>query len=184
MRIRRRLHPALLVWLLSGAMLTACGENPPTGLAIESDIVVTSAGPVGVSPDNQDKPWKYAVNSIDSVMFHDGIDSTALEVTSFQLTDPEGRLVPGTTRFVPEKVYIRYTRAFPDPSYELVTGSGGSLTGQPVSKVYFLPDSPLHGRAAYTYTLTTGLRMVAGRFERDQRSFTFTTGDSVTPPPE
>ncbi|MCE9628308.1 MAG: hypothetical protein K8R56_10385, partial [Candidatus Eisenbacteria bacterium] len=49
------------------------------------------------------------------------------------------------------------------------------------SKMYFVPDAPLHGHTEYTVSYTSGIRMEKGVLRRDLRNWTFTTGDSIAP---
>lgn len=178
--IRRLLGHAALAALVAVAALAlgSCGKNELMGQGLERLIVPKGAGPTGIYSGADPAPWKWAVNSIDSVLFTDDIDSTFLEVTSFQLLDTQGRLIPGTTRFMPGNQYIYYTNDFPDPSYDFIKKDPPSSS---LSKVYFIPDRPLSGHTIYTYQLTTGVRMVSGQFRRDVQSFSFVTGDSVPP---
>jgi hypothetical protein len=179
--LRRFLGVALLASLaaLTSISLGSCGKNDLTGQGLDRTIIPKGAGPQGVFGD-ADSAWKWAVNSIDSVVFTDDIDSTTLEVTSFELVTRDGRLVPGTTRFMPANAYIHYTHDFPDPSFDFFVQN--PPLGTSLSKVYFVPDQPLSGGTEYTYRLTTGVRLVSGRLRRDVREWSFTTGDSVAPP--
>jgi hypothetical protein len=180
--LRRFLGVALLAALaaLTSFALGSCAKNDLMGQGLDRAIIPKGAGPEGTYAD-PDSAWKWAVNSIDSVVFTDDIDSTTLEVTSFQLADSVGRLVSGTTRYVPGNLYIYYTHDFPDNEFAFFH-KADQVPGRSLSKVYFVPDRPLAGRNRYTYTLTTGVRLVSGRLRRDVRSWTFTTGDSVPPP--
>jgi hypothetical protein len=181
--LRRFLGVAMLAVLVAlvSFSLGSCGKNDLTGIGLDRTVLVKGAGPQGLPVDTDpDSAYKWAVNSIDSVVFTDDIDSTTLEVTSFQLADTLGRLVPGTIRFMPGNAYIHYTRDFPDSSFDFFVKD--PPMGRALSKVYFVPNHPLHPHWRYIYTLTTGVRMAGGRFKRDLQSWSFTTGDSVAPP--
>ncbi len=170
---------ATLLIAMVGTM--ACSKPETTAPGIDSEILVQGAGPVGVVPPEANEPWSWAVNSIDSVVFVEDIDSTRLEVTGFRVSDPLGNAVPGTVRFVARNAYIRYTQAFPSAAY------GFRIHNPPpnrlLGKVYFIPERPFSGHTEYTYMLTTGIRMQQGALRRDVVRFRFTTGDSVAPPP-
>lgn len=180
---RSRAPRALVLALLlavAGAM--ACSRAETTAPGLDSEILVQGAGPLGVVAPEANEPWAWAVNSIDSVVFVDEIDSTRLEVTSFRVIDPRGITVAGTVRFMPSNAYIRYTQPFPSAAYEF-------RIHQPpmerlIGKVYFIPERPFSGHTEYTYMLTTGIRMQHGVLRRDVLRFRFTTGDSVAPPPQ
>lgn len=173
---------ALLLPLAAVLAFSACSKNSATAPGIDSGIVVRRAGPVGVAindPSNP-TPWKWAVNTIDSVEFVDPIDSTLFEVTSFRVTDPRGNTMPGTVRFVADSVYVFYTQPFPSAAYDFVIKT--PPPDPKLRKLYFIPDRPYSGRTEYTARLTTGIRMERGTLRRDQFEFRFTTGDSVAPP--
>lgn len=180
-RIRQLLGMAVLTALVAVAAfaLGSCGKNDLMGQGLDRLIVPRGAGPVGIYAGADPAPWKWAVNSIDSVLFTDDIDSTTLEVTSLQLFDATGHLIPGTTRFMPGNAYIYYTNDFPDSSYAFIVKNPPLSSS--LSKVYYIPDRPLSGHKLYTYVLTTGVRMVSGQFKRDVQGFSFVTGDSVAP---
>lgn len=181
MPVRRR--PLLLLaasFALAGLGGAACSENPLTAPGIDNEILIKNAGPLGVAPPGQFGPWAWAVNTIDSLLFEDEIDSTRLEVTSFRMTDPLDHTVAGTVRFMPDSVFIYYTQPFPSAAY-------GFKAKNPrfrpkLRKMYFVPDEPLHGHTEYTCRLSTGIRMTKGTLVRDAFEFRFTTGDSVAPP--
>ncbi len=170
------------VLLIVAAGATACSRPETTAPGIDSEILVQSAGPLGVVAPEANEPWSWAVNSIDSVVFVDEIDSTRLEVTSFRVSDPLGNTVAGTVRFMPSNAYVRYTQAFPSAAYEFRTHS--PPLRRLIGKVYFIPERPFSGHTEYTYMLTSGIRMQQGVLRRDVLRFRFTTGDSVAPPPQ
>ena len=180
---RRLLGAALLAALaaLTSFALGSCGKNDILGQGYGRLIVPKGAGPIGQFSDPASAPWKWAVNSIDSVVFNDDIDSTTLQVTGFELLDVHGHLVPGTTRFVPGNAYIHYTQDFPSPAYAFYVKDSTSTFGASMSKVYFIPDRPLSGHRTYVYVLTTGVRMISGKLKRDGWAWSFTTGDSTAP---
>jgi hypothetical protein len=157
----------------------ACSENPATAPGLDSEILVQSAGPQGVAP-GLIGPFAWAVNTIDSVIFVDDIDSTRLDVTSFHVTDPQGQTVPGTVRFVQDKAFIHYTQPFPSTAYDFEVKD--PPLPSTLGKMYFIPSQPLHGHTLYTCQLSTGVRMTKGTLVRDGFSFQFVTGDSVAPP--
>jgi hypothetical protein len=180
MNVRRR--PLLLLAATSALVLLgmpACTGNQITAPGLNSEILVKSAGPIGEPPDGIGA-FAWAVNTIDSILFTDDIDSTRLNVTTLRVTDPQGQVVPGTVRFVPTRAYIYYTQAFPSAAYDF------TLKDPPVpstlGKVYFIPAQPLHGHTEYTVRMSDGIRMTKGTLERDHYQFTFVTGDSVAPP--
>jgi len=178
---RRLVSVALLlaVAAVAVASLGSCSKNDLTGQGLDRTIIPIGAGPQG-NLQTSDSLWKYPVNSIDSVIFTDDIDSTTLEVTSFQLFDSLNRAVPGTVRFMPGNAYIHYNQDFPSNSYDFFVSN--PPLGKTLAKVYFIPAQPLHGDRTYHYQLTTGLRTASGRFRRDVRTWSFATGDSVAPP--
>ncbi len=180
----RRLLP-LCSALLLALSVVSCAKNQATAPGVDSELIVREIGPVGTAPVSLGQPWAWAVNSIDSVSFVDDIDSTRIEVTSFQLFEPIGttgqfRAVPGTVRFAPSNAYIFYTGAFPNAAYDFVIKNPPARAT--LSKMYFIPDAPLHGHTEYTAAFTGGIRMEKGELRRDQLGWTFTTGDSVAPP--
>src|SRR5258705_10083422 len=77
----------------------ACSSNSITAPGLDSEILVQNAGPQGSAPPILGAS-AWAVNTIDSILFTDDIDSTRLDVTSFRMTDPQGQTVQGTVRFV------------------------------------------------------------------------------------
>lgn len=178
-RPTRLLAAATLALLLFG--VGSCGKNLPTGQGIGSEILVQRAGPLGAPPGDPTRPWDWAVNSIDSVVFVDEIDSTRLEATSFRLVDANFITIPGTVRFMPDSAYIRYTQAFPSAAYDFVVKS--PRLRSTLKKVYFIPDQPLHGHTAYGYLMSTAIRMERGQLRRDGVLFQFVTGDSIAPGP-
>ena len=162
--------------LLAGLLSASCARNELLGQGLELWIGVKGVGPQGLGADG----LGCAVNSIDSVVFVQDVDSTALEVTSFVLRDELGAQFPGTVRFVASNLFVEYYQAFPSTAYFLVAGKG--VPSGALGKVYFIPAHPLSGHKIYTYTLTTGVRMRAGTLVRDTQSWSFATGDSVAPP--
>lgn len=180
MPLRRR--PLLLVagtCALVVLGLAACSKNDITAPGLDSEILVQNAGPQGNAPTGIGS-FAWAVNTIDSILFTDEIDSTLLDVTSLRVTDPQGQTVPGTVRFMQTRAYIYYTEAFPSSAYDF------QLKDAPLpstlGKVYFIPSQPLHGHTQYTVRMSDGIRMTKGTLERDKFQFTFVTGDSVAPP--
>lgn len=159
--------------------VVACTENEITAPGLDSEILVERAGPEGTAPPAFGA-WAWAVNTIDSIIFTDDIDSTRLDVTSVRVTDPQGQTVPGTVRFVQRRAYIFYTQAFPSAAYDF------ELKDPPLpptlGKMYFIPSQPLHGHTEYTVRMSNGIRMTKGTLERDAFTFRFVTGDSVAPP--
>jgi len=155
-------------------------KNQATAPGVDSEILVKNAGPLGTAPASLNQPWAWAVNSIDSVLFVDDIDTTRLEVTSFRMVDPLGRTIPGTVRFVASNMNIFYTQAFPSPAYDFIIKDPPARST--LGKVYFIPDQPLSGHTTYSYLLSTGIRMQKGQLRRDGFRFAFTTGDSIAPP--
>ncbi len=187
---RRYLGAAVLVALaaLVAFALVSCGKNELMGLGLERTILVKGASPKGHRTDaDPESTYKWAVNSIDSVIFTDDVDSTTLAVTSFQLTDSVGRLVPGTIRFMPSNAYIQY-RYMADPAVAFMDSSYEFIVPRPpmastIGKVYFIPNRPLARHSLYMYTLTTGIRMTNGHLKRDLQTFSFYTGDTLPPYP-
>ena len=157
----------------------ACSKNELTAPGIDSEILVESAGPEGAAPGGLGG-FAWAVNTIDSILFTDDIDSTRLDVTSLRVTDPQGQTVPGSVRFVQRRAFVFYTQAFPSAAYDF------QLKDAPLpptlGKAYFIPDQPLHGHTEYTVLMSAGIRMTKGTLKRDAFSFKFVTGDSVAPP--
>ena len=157
----------------------ACTSNQVSAPGLDSEILVQSAGPLGTAPAGFGA-FAWAVNTIDSIVFTDEIDSTRLDVTSLRVTDPQGQTVPGTVRFMQTRAYVYYTQAFPSSAYDF------QLKDAPLpptlGKVYFIPSQPLHGHTEYTVRMSDGIRMTKGTLERDQYEFKFVTGDSVAPP--
>ncbi len=183
MTLRRIVGLLLLAALAAVAVLSAgsCAKNDLLGQGLDQYILVSAASPLARNPDpTPDSSYKWAVNTIDSVLFGNDIDSTTLEVTTFQVVDSLGRLVPGTVRFMPGNAYIHYTEDFPSHAYAFTVYR--PPLGATMSKVYFIPDRPYSGHSTYTYILTTGVRMTSGRLVRDHHVYNFTTGDSVPPP--
>ncbi len=178
--LRRILGVTLLAALaaLTSFALVSCSKNELTGEGLSGLIVPRGAGPLG-SANDPTAPWKWDVLTIDSVLFTDDIDSTTLELTSFQLLDSLGHLVPGTVRFMPGNAYVYHPHAWPDPVYDVFVKD--PPMAPTLSKVYYVPDRPLSGHTTYTYQLTTGVRVSGGQFRRDVRSWSFTTGDSAAP---
>jgi len=159
MVVRRRLLPPLAALCALALGLASCSENPITAPGVDSEILVKNGGPVGVAPPDQFGPYAWAVNTIDSVLFTDDIDSTRLDVTSFRMSDPQ---------------------PFPSPAYAFNVKDPPARST--LGKMYFVPDAPLHGHTEYTCRLSTGIRMSKGTLVRDVFQFQFTTGDSVAPP--
>ena len=180
MPLRRR--PLLLVaatCTLALLGMAACSDNQITAPGLDSEILVENAGPQGTAPAAIGA-FAWAVNTIDSVLFTDEIDSTRLNVTSLHVTDPQGQDVPGTVRFAQTRAYIFYTQAFPSAAYAFEEKD--APLPPTLGKVYFIPSQPLHGHTAYTVHMTNGIRMTKGTLKRDVFEFTFVTGDSVAPP--
>lgn len=188
--LRRFTGAALLIALaaLVAFALVSCGKNELMGQGLERTILVKGASPKGHRTDpDPDSTYKWAVNSIDSVVFTDDIDSTTLAVTSFQLTDSTGHLVAGTIRFMPSNAYIQY-RYMADPAVAYMDSSYEFLVSPPpmaktIGKVYFIPNRPLARHSLYIYTLSTGIRMTNGHLKRDLQTFSFYTGDTLPPVP-
>ena len=181
MPLRRR--PLLLVagtCALVVLGVAACSKNEITAPGLDSEILVQTAGPQGNAPTGIGS-FAWAVNTIDSILFTDEIDSTLLDVTSLRVTDPQGQTVPGTVRFMQTRAYIYYTQPFPSSAFDF------QLKDAPLpstlGKVYFVPSQPLHGHTQYTVRMSDGIRMTKGTLERDKFEFSFVTGDSVAPPP-
>lgn len=174
----RRLSLPLLVALL--ALAASCSTNQATAPGVSSELLVRAVGPVGSAPVDLGQPWAWAVNTIDSLILTEDIDSTRLEVTSVRLTDAAGNVVPGTVRWVAGNVYIRYTAPFPSTAYELVVKNPPAR--RTLGKMYFIPSVPLRGHTEYTVEYTGGLRMTKGNLRRDVFRFSYTTGDSIAPP--
>jgi hypothetical protein len=180
MPVRRRPLFTLAAFCAVVALgVAACAENEPTAPGLDSEILVESAGPQGTAPDVLGS-YAWAVNTIDSILFTDEIDSTRLDVTSVRVTDPLGQTVPGTVRFVQSRAFIYYTQAFPSAAYAFAIKD--PPLPRTLGKVYFIPASPLHGHTEYTVRMSNGIRMRKGTLERDAFKFTFVTGDSVAPP--
>lgn len=180
MPLRRR---PLLLAAASCAVLAlgmaACSGNQATAPGLDSEILVDNAGPQGTAPKVLGA-YAWAVNSIDSILFTDEIDSTRLDVTSVRVTDPQGQTVPGTVRFVQTRAYIFYTQAFPSAAYDFELKD--APLPRTLGKVYFIPAQPLHGQTEYTVRMSDGIRMTKGTLKRDAFEFRFVTGDSVAPP--
>ena len=174
---RRLLLPLLAVLIVAAA---SCSTNQATAPGVSSELLVRASGPVGTAPTDLNQPWAWAVNTIDSLILTEDVDSTMLEVTSVRLTDAQGVEVPGTTRWVASNVYIQYTQPFPSTTYELVVKNPPARTT--LGKMYFIPSVPLRGHTAYTVEFTGGLRMTKGALRRDVFRFSYTTGDSIAPP--
>ena len=181
----RRLLP-LLTALLLALGVASCSKNESLAPGVDSEILVREIGPTGVAPVGLGQPWAWAVNTIDSVIFVDDIDSSRIEVTSFRVFGPSpggsgfSVPVPGTVRFAPSNAYIYYTGTFPDPSYDFEIKNPPARTT--LSKMYFIPDAPLRGHTEYAALFTGGIRMEKGVLRRDVQGWTFTTGDSIAPP--
>jgi hypothetical protein len=177
-----RLRPLLLLAALCAVVAlgaAACSKNELTAPGLDSEILVQSAGPEGSAPPAFGA-FAWAVNTIDSILFTDDIDSTRLDVTAMRVLDPQGQTVPGTVRFVQRRAFVFYTQPFPSAAYDF------ELKDAPLpptlGKAYFIPDQPLHGHTEYTVQMSNGIRMTKGTFERDAFAFKFVTGDSVAPP--
>ena len=182
MPLRRR--PLLIVaatCILALLGVAACSDNKITAPGLDSEILVETSGPQGSAPGVLGA-WAWAVNTIDSIVFVDDIDSTRLDVTSLHVTGPQGQDVPGVVRFVAGKTYIYYTQGFPSSAYDFQTRDIDLPLPPTLGKVYFIPSQPLHGHATYTVHMTDGIRMTKGTLQRDVFEFTFVTGDSVAPP--
>lgn len=179
MKTIRRFSAALALAamaLLMGVLLASCAKNELLGRGIGLWIGVRGVGPQGLGPDGTGCP----VNSIDSIIFVQDVDSTTLAVTSFVLRDSLGNDFPGSVEFVASNKFVAYFRPFPSTAYYTVLGKG-TASGT-IGKAYFVPAHNLSGHKTYTYSLTTGVRMRSGKLERDVKSWSFTTGDSVAPP--
>src|SRR6185369_16652444 len=85
--------------------VAACVDNEITAPGLDSEILVERAGPEGTAPPAFGA-YAWAVNTIDSIIFTDDIDSTRLDVTSVRVTDPQGQTVAGTVRFMQRKTFI------------------------------------------------------------------------------
>jgi hypothetical protein len=182
MPLRRR--PLLIVaatCTLALLGVAACSDNQITAPGLDSEILVETAGPTGTAPAVVGT-YAWAVNTIDSIVFTDDIDSTRLDVTNLHVTDTQGQEVAGTARFVQGKTYIHYTQAFPSAAYAFETRDVDLPLPSTLGKVYFIPSQPLHGHTTYTVHMTDGIRMTKGTLRRDVYEFTFVTGDSVAPP--
>ena len=180
MPVRRRPFLVLATSCVVVALgVAACSENEISAPGLDSEILVESAGPLGTAPEVLGA-WAWAVNSIDSIVFTDEIDSTRLDVTSVRVTDPQGQTVPGTVRFVQSRAFIFYTQDFPSATYDFVIKD--PPLPRTLGKMYFIPAQPLHGHTEYTVRMSNGIRMTKGTFERDAFEFRFVTGDSVAPP--
>ncbi|MFM7232714.1 MAG: hypothetical protein ACKO3S_12120 [bacterium] len=175
---RRILLPLFAVLV---AVAASC-SNEPTAPGVDAELLVESVGPLGTAPADLGQPWAWAVNSIDSILFRDDVDSSRIEVTSVRVLDPNGLEVPGTLRYVARNAYIRYTQPFPATTYEFRFGPQVPSVPGRLAKVYFIPSAPLRGRAPYTVVYSTGIRMEKGALLRDTFRWTYTTGDSVAPP--
>ena len=159
--------------------VAACVENDITAPGLDSEILVERAGPEGAAPPAFGA-YAWAVNTIDSIVFTDDIDSTRLDVTSVRVTDPQGQTVPGTVRFVQRRAFVFYTQAFPSAAYDFEIKD--PPLPRKLGKVYFIPSQPLHGHTEYTVRMSNGIRMTKGTLKRDAFEFRFVTGDSVPPP--
>jgi hypothetical protein len=172
----RRAAALLLIAAFAALTAASCAKNDLFGRGLELWIGVKGVGPQGLGPNGTGCD----VTSIDSVVFVQDVDSTALQVSSFVLTDSLGRVVPGRVVFSASNVYIALFQPWPGMGTYSVSGGGGATSA--IGKVYFVPQRALSGHAVYTYSLTTGVRMKAGRLVRDVQSWSFATGDSVPPP--
>src|SRR5512140_1273945 len=85
-----------------GLLLVSCAKNDLMGQGLELWIGVKGVGPQGLGPAGTGCP----VNSIDSVVFVQDVDSTVLAVTSCVLRDSTGAHVPGTALFVASNRFI------------------------------------------------------------------------------
>ena len=142
MPVRRR--PLLLLAASSALMVlgvVACSQNEVTAPGLDSEILVENAGPQGTAPPVLGA-FAWAVNTIDSILFTDDIDSTRLDVTTLRVTDPQGQPVAGTVRFVQGRAYIFYTQAFPSAAYDFEIKD--APLPSTLGKVYFIPAQPLH----------------------------------------
>jgi hypothetical protein len=175
----RPLLPLAASCAVVALLAVACAKNEVTAPGLDSEILVQSAGPEGEAPGGIGG-FAWAVNTIDSILFTDDIDSTRLDVTSLRVTDPQGQTVAGTVRFVQRRAFVFYTQPFPSAAFDF------ELKDAPLpptlGKVYFIPDQPLHGHTTYTVRMSAGIRMTKGTLKRDAFSFSFVTGDSVAPP--
>ena len=162
--------------LFLGVLLASCAKNELLGQGVGLWIGVKGVGPQGLGQDGTGCP----VNSIDSVIFVQDVDSTTLTVTSFVLRDSLGREIPGSVEFAASNRFVAYYQPFPSTAYYTVLGKG-TASGS-IGKVYFIPARNLSPHKLYTYSLTTGVRMRSGKLERDVQSWSFATGDSVAPP--
>ena len=180
MPIRRR---PLVLLAASCALVVlgvaACTSNQITAPGLDSVVLVQNAGPLGTAPAAIGS-FAWAVNTIDSLMFTDEIDSTLMDVTALRVTDPQGQTVPGTVRFMQTRAYIFYTQPFPSSAYDFQIKD--APLPSTLGKVYFIPSQPLHGHTEYTVRMSDGIRMTKGTLERDKYEFKFVTGDSVAPP--
>jgi hypothetical protein len=177
---KRTLRPFAALSAVVALGLASCSENRATAPGLDSEILVEQVGPVGVADPLVFGSWAWAVNTIDSLVFTDDIDSSRLEVTSYRMTDPQGRTVAGTVRFMPSNAFIFHTQPFPSMAYDFHID--GLALSPGVGKMYFVPAQPLSGHTEYTCRLSTGIRMTRGTLKRDVFEFRFTTGDSVAPP--
>lgn len=186
--LRRILGVTLLGALAATAALglASCAKNDILGEGLDQYILVQDASPLARTIDtNPDSAYKWEVNSIDSIIFNNDIDSTTLQVTTLQVFDSLGHLVPGTVRFMPGNAYIHYTVDWADnaaPNQNFAFAVRHLPLGSTMSKVYFIPARPYQPHHTYTYVLATGVRMLSGKFVRDHYSYSFTTGDSVRNP--
>src|SRR5580765_9064473 len=158
--IRRLMALLLLAALVALVALSAgsCAKNDLFGQGLDQYILVRAASPLGLNQDPKpDSAYKWAVNSIDSVIFGNDIDSVTLEVTSFEVFDTLGHVVPGQVRFMPGNAYIHYTEDFPSNAYAFSVSR--PPLGKSMSKVYFIPERPFSPHRTYVYVLSTGVRM-------------------------
>lgn len=178
----RRLVSLAGLALIAGLMafaLASCAKNDLMGQDMGLWIDVKGQGPTGLGESGTG----CFRNSIDSVLFVQEVDSTTLDITSFVVRDSLGQRVPGTVRFVTSNLMVKYSFPFPtSTAYFFVSKDKAQLTNK-YGKVYFIPAQIYATNSRYTYSLTTGARMIGGKLVRDVRTWEFTTGDSIAPRP-
>lgn len=176
----RRLSTIALAALLALAV-GSCSENPATAPGLDSEILVKEAGPLGTAPVDPTQPWRWAVNSIDSLVFEDDVDSTRIEVTDLRVLDADGVEVAGTVRWMPGNAYILYTEPFPSTAVDFVIKNPPARST--LGKIYFIPSAPLAENSVYTVVYSGGIRMEKGQLRRDTFSWSYRTGTGTPPSP-